>query len=502
MSDSAVYREYNPYYGHFIIGRNKIGQKRYTSHALIKEGIWLTFGDGLTVKHIINHERKKWYLLGDAFQSNPNGKGPLDELRNATLLNIDAISSSWAGRWLLIGYDRIFTDASSLLKCFYKKTASHLSETREYWFASNPVILQEATQQQDISTTVEDKIAIESGWVVPPRSGYKNTRVLLPTQSISICNGTIEARQVLSVSKQACSYKETLDELIQRYSCILKNIACVNDNIWTALTGGIDSRLVTAIAHYSGVKVKTFTFRGPYFYMPSADKKLPTIIAKLAGFQHHWINKKSISSGRKRIFDEFAHLYQKNPGTSYYSFVNGYLDYFQENTVTLSGTCGELGRCYFYKLLPTSPGEEDLFRVVPMTQFNKTAIRELLHWWSDNPVANVDCRERFYWEARLAGWASNAMLQNSFIFQFYKIRQIPILNCMKAFELILDMDENDRVGGKHYKDAIDLIMPQVKNIPYNPPDPFHKRILMRLSKLINNPRQARNMYYRFLKKIC
>ncbi len=490
--------KYNPYYGQFIISFKQIGNEPQVSHVLIKEGFWLSYGDGLTVQSTQNYEGKNWYLLGEAYQGEPNRLCPLKELRNATLQNIDEITSSWAGRWLLVGYDRIFTDACSLLQCFFKKVICSSSKTYGYFFASNPIILQKVNCGQDVTTAVEDKRALELGWVVPPRSGYKDIRVLLPSQCINICDGTIEPRKVLSVSKGIYSYAESLDELIKLYSCILKNIASHNDNIWVPLTGGHDTRFVTAVAHHVGVNAKTYTFSKPYLWMSNADKKLPPIIAKLAGFEHHFISKSSFSDERKIFFNGLSHIYNKIPGTPYYYFVNGYWDYFEKNTAILTGVCGELGRCYLYKLLPTNPTERDLLQTVPATRFNKIAFNELINWWSQNPKINIDNRERFFWETSLAGQAGDTMLQDSFIFQFYKIKKIPMLNCMKAFETILGMDEVYRTGGKYSKDIIEHLFPQAKDIPYNPSDPFHKKILIHLRQFVNNPKKEVQSLHRFL----
>jgi hypothetical protein len=492
--------EYNPYYGQFAIGYKQIGNEPQVSHVLIKEGVWLSYGDGLTVQHTKNYEGKNWYLLGEAYQSEPNRRCPLKELRNATLQNIDEITSSWAGRWLLVGYDRIFTDACSLLKCFLKKVIRSSSKTYGYFFASNPIILHEVSGVQDVTTAVEDKRALELEWVVPPRSGYKDIRVLLPSQCINICDGTIKPREILSVSKGIYSYADSLDELIKLYSCILKNIAVHNDNIWAPLTGGEDTRFVTAIAYYAGVDAKTYTFNQPYPWISNADKKLPPIIARLAGFEHHLISKSSFSDEKKIFFNGLSHIYNKRPGTPYYYFVNGYWDHFEKNTAILSGICGELGRCYLYKKLPPNPTAGDLFQIVPTTRFNKIAINELVNWWSQNPRINIDNRDRFYWEARIAGQAGDIMLQDSFIFPFYKIKKIPMLNCVKAFEIILGMDEAHRIGGKYNRDIIRRVFPQAKDIPYNPPDPFHKRILKRLEQLCDNPQKAVQKFHIFLNK--
>ena len=498
---ASTEQRYNPYFGQFILGPKQIGDKLYVSHIPIKEGIWLSCGDSLTIGHTKNYEDKELYLLGEAYQSDPSKQSPLKELRNATLHNIDEISSSWAGRWLLVGYGRIFSDASSLLKCFYKKVTCNSSEACSCWFASNPVILHEVDHDQDITIAVEDRRALELGWVVPPRSGYKDIRVLLPSQCINIYDGTVEPRRILSISKGVCSYADSQDELIKRYSCILKNIASNNDNIWIPLTGGHDSRLLTAISHHVGVRVNTYTFNKPYCHMSYADKRLPPIIARLAGFEHHFFDKVSFSKERMDIYDQLSTFYDESVGSCYYYFVNGYWKHFEENTTILGGFCGELGRDNFlYKLLPVSPTGADLFRVVPKTSFNRSAISELLHWWSQNPQINLDDRDRFYWEARLTGWAGNTMLQNSLIFQFYNMRDIPMLNCMKVFEIILGMDEIYRIRGKYGKDIIGLVLPQAKNIPINPRGPFHKRVFVKLKQLCDRPQEVPLLFHRLLKK--
>jgi hypothetical protein len=475
--------EYNPFYGQFIIGCKRFESEPLVSHVLIKDGIWLSYGDGLGFQHAKNSEGKSWYLLGEAYQSDPDQLSPVEELRNATLANIEEVASLWAGRWLLIGYDRIFTDASAYLKCFYKKDLG----AGGYFFASNPILFCEIDGEQNIADFVEDKKALIEEWPVPPRSGYKDTRVLLPTQCINIYNGTIEPRKVLYISQREYSYEESIDKLIKMYSSVLKNIAARNNNIWVPLTGGEDSRFVVAMAYYSGINIKTYTFNKPYFRISNSDKNLPPVISKLAGFEHHLINQGTFSEERKRIFDRLSPIHRTIPGTCYYYFVNGYWEYFKGDVISLNGFCGELGRCYLHKSLFPNPSKSDFLKLVPVTPFNKIAIDELVEWWSHSPQINLDDRDRFYWEGRMAGWISSVMLQESLTSQFYKIKRIPILNCAKALRITLAMDESHRKGGKYDRDIVGRILPQVKNIPYNPRNYF-KWVCIQIKYFIVYPR--------------
>ena len=475
------------YYGQFVLApRNGFQNVHELSIIEIDEDTNLYSGPGVRVIQVLNGERQHWVLVGEAYQSAPDRPSPADELRTATLSTIEDVVSHWSGRWALIGYGHVLTDASAMLRCHYVMIDDPDIQTLHCYVFSSPNALQDIPHYAHTADPVEDIRALASGWVAPPRSGYKQVRLLLPSQALNYRNGKIEPRDVFSRAAQLGDYTQQIQEICRRYTTIMGNMAKANDNLWIALSGGRDSRLVLCAAHAAGVCAKTYTFERSHFLMSEADRYLPSQISSTLGYVHHSVQRKKAQPEKHQLFDKLIIAYQRTPSSFYSYYVHGYLDSFGQDAMLVNGLGGELGRGYYAEKISANVSPRELSRqLYAQTPQNKNGLDELWQWWEKHPIPILDQRERFYWEARLTGWASVASYQIHYVMQEQNVQYIPALNCQYVYERIMHIDERARVAGGHIKDMIAYLCPQLSHFPYNPPDPRYKRLA---SKIKGAPR--------------
>lgn len=234
--------------------------------------------------------------------------------------------------------------------------------------------------------------------------------------------------------------------------------------------------LAAAVAAGVADRLITYTYHRAPSTIALGDVTLPAQFSRAAGADGHLrLGPRRFEPARRRRVQALIGACDRGPATIPTYYTRGYTDAFPHGAVLLNGLTGELGRGFYRHLRPEAT-PDDLWRShIPPTPVNRAALEELCHWWRLHPQP-LDRRERFYWEARLASWASVDSWQLTALTQEQGLTYLSPLNCLTAFREILSLPEASRHRGQHVRALIEALCPALNAVLYNPPDPLPRRL--------------------------
>lgn len=309
------------------------------------------------------------------------------------------------------------------------------------------------------------------------RTPYSRTRILTPNTLLDIIGKRI--RRFWPTSEPpARSVDGVAHEILESATCALRNIS-VGRKVNMALTAGLDSRMVLAVAKYSRVPVRAYT----YGTEPSTeiDRRMAAELAVQVGISHTSIGRPSLPPG---LFDS---LVAANYSDHHRQYVYGLSEWFGDpDAIAMTGSLLEIGRAFFAPLKdrgfnePTTPQSMvnlHLRRVGPAKRkkieeygldvWRKTAIDAYIGFVRDTnflaTLGLVDPFDMFYWEHRMATWHGTTLLERD----FYADTFIPF-NTRRIFEAMLGLDRESRKKGSVFYRMIENVDPSLLDLPINP----------------------------------
>lgn len=321
---------------------------------------------------------------------------------------------------------------------------------------------------------------------------------LLPNQVLGLSSPTASyrVRALVPNSIVPDSYSSQLDLLRRALTTALRNVATSGGTTWLPLTSGFDSRLLLALAHDAGLRVTAFTQEQPFLRMSKGDRVLPPRLAGEVGFDHVFVKRGKKRRGRLALFD--AHTAQHAKTVDSDLFSRGQWDFGSKEDVVLRGGVFELGKRYYYKKLPRASPEQavDIARSVQASfKFDRfhagsvahfKGIEEWAEWMTRTLQPGLDWRDRFYLEQRLAGWLSS--LEQGLDLVGYT--RLHAANCHDVVSLLVDVDNERKIGNRHHVDLIERTAPGLLQYPFNPPDSRATKFAKRLRRRVD-PRRVR-----------
>lgn len=399
-------------------------------------------------------------LLGAAF--GPDGPPDLSGPAKAVL----ARARSWSGRWVLICDGKLYQDASGLLGVFRQGAWSSNSVTRLDALAPSP----------DVGSPVEHETGLD--WLPTPMSRHTAVSRLPHDRVLDLRSGATEplSRDLrIDPVRVRGNYTENLQELQALLRGVVASAGRDATRVVVPLTGGYDSRLLLALCVAADLDVLAITQAKPV--MSWADETLPPQLAERAGVEHRWIPVGAVQPERLPVYD--AHTSRQTNGIDRSYFARGQLDWMRDGDLILRGGAFEVGRCFYYALLPPAPvsgsaiaeslGETDPKKVAALDEWVRT-IRP-----------DIDWRDQFYIDQRLGGWAS-AVEQS---LDLMTGRRFHAANSRRIFETLLALPEKVRKGSQHHVDMIQNLAPDLNDFPYNrKPRSIGRRIASRVKRLV------------------
>ncbi len=427
---------------------------------------YLCHQEDLNVSKAVDADGRPWILLGRAIEVEADRSGAREALQSARTSDVPRLSQSWAGRWLLIEPDHIFTDACGLLGCLYTTDPEGA-----LWVSSSPMLLAEHAFDGTPKILDDRRLKHELGisWFPPPRTRYDAIRRLLPSQTLSLKSSDVAPRPLLPDIGETKNYGQALDWLT---SCLQTVMARLRQEVagplWLGLTAGYDSRLMLAIAAKSGIDIQPYTRLTPRMLV--ADRMLPPELCKLAGYRHHTMIDQRTAVDRldqlKRHAGDNVALHDATPFLSgVRSAMSGLT--FGGHGFALAGGFGN------WRQLPSQlPGPGDATRLFlqqcqePLDSPAAFGLRQWFEWIEEHPQPHLDWRDRLFLEQRQTGW----LAAKEQIYDMETLERFPILNCAQIYACLLAIDTDKRVGSLIQEDMIRLLSPDLAALPFNPPD--------------------------------
>lgn len=430
----------------------------------LSAGVHLSSCPELRQVVVADADGRLWALLGLVTQSVADRPDPADDIAATHTNDVANRSHTWAGRWVLIGDDRVYPDASAMLGVFHGRDAQG-----RVWASSSPALLARclgiSLPRQDASLTYEKGIT----WHLLPGSAIDGVFHLLPSAVLNLQSGEIEHRPLLPALPVETDGDAALASFEQAMVESCRRLSQFGLPIEVSLSGGGDSRLVFSAAKAAGLELNVFTRVSTR--MSVADYLLPPMFAKRLGCPHRYITPKGHDP--QRIDMVWAHTAGHVPIGEAQPFIERHRDSIRG--ITLGGQCIGAGKVVFRRgTQPRYDSRDDLIAAIVRvhgatpTDSLVRGLRDWAQWMDDHPVENLDWRDRFFLEQRMAGWQSAK--EQLYDMQPHE-RFIPI-NCARTYALVLSIPQERRVTFGHHAEVIRRLTPQIGDDPFNPPDSY------------------------------
>ena len=443
----------------FVIGPAPVAPDETWASTELGEGVHLSFQEALPVMHVRDRDGTDWYLLGIALQSDPNRPSPLDEITAAGSNEVDALATTWSGRWGLIGRGVLRPDAC-LFGCYYGRDPEG-----RLLVSSSPALLRALLPGGDESPVLDAHVGMD--WYPPPASRFSNVKRLLPSQVLAYTDpGDPVAHRRLLRQPFEADYEATLAFVETAIRTVLRNAASLGRPIRLSLTGGHDTRVLLAAATRERFDYTTFTWDIPG--MSPADRVLPPLLARDAGVSHRFIARRRFDEGHLRMLDEHTALHTVDLDRELVPW--GQYEELPADAVVLLGNLFAIGATYFYTRLPARPASVAT-SVAEAFGFEEhhagsRAHREGMDEWADwiesYPEPAMDWRDRFFWEQWGTGWAGAAEQGTEVV----DLDCISPMNCEAIIAAVLGLDPSRRYGKRWQVDLTYRLAPSLADHPY------------------------------------
>ena len=407
---------------------------------------------------------KKLLLLGVAWQAFPGRKSPREELEALPLSENGCVSreilerteETWCGRYVLVSGSYVYTDATGKMAVYYAKDAvsGNLS-----LLASVLGLKEKIYMPQSVSLN----------WMPGPRTQYPEIRQCMPSQVYDFRTGTVLSRQLLSSDESCAGTKEELmAQAVRCFDASLQNMerALNGYTLFSALTGGYDSRALLGLLRHSGVRFSAFTLG--HEQISEADRTLPPILCERAKVDYAFIPA-DVSPYRKDLEDEYV------------AFTSGLIR-DADRVFYARGQYQELlkrhGKCAFlrsaiwgtlaerYAAAFDEKGPNSVFFEwfgVRDDTLEKESLNEYLAWMRDHPQAGLRPADAFFWDQREGCWMG--AIENGFDLMDGCLSLHPA-NCRYILTLLSRFPREDRITKAYEANIAAYAFPEIRDIPY------------------------------------
>ena len=427
------------------------------------------------LKFINTHDKdgKQWLVLGVIITLNNNFKTVNEEIESTLSCNIHNTSKFWSGRWVLIGDDGVYGDASHLLGIYH-----HVNKSNDYYISSSLYALGQILKiKQHIVPQIPNHIV----HFIAPGTGFEGIEKLLVGTYFSFNDRSIkEEIAPIYLNFSSLKYDDIIDQLNKLLHLAFKRI---NDlsyaHFLLALTSGLDSRLLLPYAIDKIDKDKFATYFQEFNIGNKKDERISKLVAKQYNLHRTYVKENKFNKEKFDFFTEFSSNHNIDNDRAFYS--RGQWDFGKKNTLIIRGAGFHPDRnVYIMKGEGAIDSEDPNFlnkmaynlRVKEDYQYNSLKKWYKFYKSTEKRYAFVDYRDRLYTEQRQGAWMS--AIEQSLDIQSKD--SIHPANNKLILSYIVSLDIDKRKDRNHHVDLIKKNDVKQFKYPFNPEKSFFNRI--------------------------
>lgn len=462
--EKALYRN------QFVLGPVFIDEFASWGKTKIRESICLMTHPDLNVCQA-THDNKSLTLIGYILDPANAGASDSDIIHGlmGDISDFDRLlerSGKFGGRWIVIVDDgkrvRLFHDAVGLRQVCY----TDAEYTSDRWCASQPGLIAKRLQLEIDPNAINFINSFKqrnSEYWWPGDSGpYKEIKHLPSNHYLDLDAGS------------SCRYwpnkpaeKLPLEEVVEKTAKTLQGLMEGLSNRYgmaVSLTAGWDTRVMLAASREIRDKVSYVTVKQLGMSGNHADIMVPSLLASKFGLKHDIVEAPSAMN------NEFRQAFDKNVPFAHEVWgrdAQAILDYNSWNTVALSGSASEIGRCWYRDYLYGRITPQLLSHVATGLDTDVFAIRSFEKWLKGIKDAfNYNIADLYYWEQRCGRWAATSQLEFDIA---WKDIFTPF-NCRELLVNMLAVEEKYRKGPEYalHRGVIVKLWPEILSVPINP----------------------------------
>lgn len=332
----------------FYPGKNQfIISKKIYNHSKFKRidleyEYYLSYDENLRIKKATRNN-KDCYILGYSVQSDKNQGSPEEEIID-TNRGISDIIYTWAGRWVLIYDNVLYTDALQQLAIYYGRDmiSSSVGLIRKN---SNDKLFNFKLDNKRYEYTEDSTTELFPA----PLTQVDGIFALLCGYTISFSDkiNIIQNEYLILENNKISNNNLRYFKNIMIY--LLKNISSDFKDIYIPLTGGIDSRMTFLLSIYSKINFSSFTYRPFKYNLKNPESKrlleliIPMLISGNYNIEHNLIEPEETCDKRMEIM--YYHIgFHINYNRYEKIFEDKQMDKLKPNAITIESSCFEIFR--------------------------------------------------------------------------------------------------------------------------------------------------------------
>jgi hypothetical protein len=371
--------------------------------------------------------------------------------------------ASYSGRHAVLfmwkGQMRVVTDATGMRTVFFADSGGV--------FASHASLVERAVG----GTMIKGDLPFNYGFP-GNQTPYAHTRIVTPNTALDVATASLQRfwpREAIEPRE----LDDVAEFILDSASESIKHVARERE-IRLALTAGLDSRTLLAVAIHSGVDFEAYTYDNGDKTL--IDNNVARDLAQLVGVRHTRLAMRTPSA---QLAEELADAHYS---LHHARAVEPLREWFGESpAVAVTANLLEIGRSFYkpYRADLAPPTTPEGMRALHGRSMHShrdgyskrdvqlVARQAFADWIRDAQVAATFGRlnpfDQFYWEHRMASWHGPAMVERD----FYAEPFIPF-NSRRIFEAMLGLTQEHRDSGAVFTRIIQLVDLDLLSIPINP----------------------------------